>query len=271
MTAPQRIEKFYVDIAALNVLSSRTLSVPEMLAGGEHAPSLKYASETWLLPVPKIVGNDQALHNQLLRCHACVNELIAGRLSRLRDLTATRTPARCQVPVAGAIGAVVAPVSCDAHELLRFDAHLRRLEAVVDVFVAQWTMRVRRWTYEMPEAEYRREANALFETVVRFKESLQSVERQLQSGGRALERYLGRLNAQQPQQLLPPPQPPPLAPWTPAALARRRPTALWLMARRVDLAHSLNELAKSAAICGGVWFLFGVGAYFSSYINDRLS
>lgn len=243
-----------------------------MLAGGEHAPSFKYSSETWLLPVPKIVGDNQALHNQLLRCHACVNDLIAGRLSRLRHLMA-RSPVRCHT----AAGAVGATASCDAHELLRFDAHVRRLENVVDAFVAQWTLRVRRWTYEMPEAEYVREANALFETVVRFKESLQSVERQLQSSGRALERYLGRVNAQQPQQALPPPQPPPLlgSAWTPVTLSlvRRRPTAtaLWLMARRADLVARVNELAKSAAIFGGVWLLFGVGAYFGSYMNDRLS
>lgn len=248
------------------------------MAGGEHAPSFKYSSETWLLPVPKIVGDDQALHNQLLRCHACVNELIAGRLSRLRDLMAGRLPVHCQVPAAGAVGTVGTTAACDAHELLKFDAHLRHLEAIVDAFVAQWTVRMRRWTYEMPEAEYQREANDLFEMVIRFKESLQSIERQLQSGSRAFDRYLGRLNAQQPQQLLPPPQPPPLGPlfggpWIRVALARRQPmaAALWLMASRVSLARHLNEFAKSAAIFGSVWFLFGVGAYFGSFINDRLS
>lgn len=244
-----------------------------MLAGGEHAPSLKYSPETWLLPVPKIVGDDQALHSQLLRCHGCVNDLIAGRLSRLRRLVA-RSPASCQVAALGADGA------CDAHELLRFDALVRRLECVVETFVAQWTARVRRWTYAMPAAEYAREAHALFETVVRFKESLQSVERQLRGGGRALERHAGERPSGAPVALRRPPAPVPLAAalapllagaWSSVALRTAPPTALRWLAQWRRPGGRVPELAKSAAIFGGVWLLFGVGAYFGSCVNDRFS
>lgn len=210
-----------------------------MLASGEHPSLLKCLPEVWLLPVPKIVGNNNVLHNKLIQCHSYMNDLISGRLLYLRDLLN-----RCR------------SLPCfDAHDACICDIKIQDLENVVHSFIIKWSQRIECWSYEMVDEDYVREVNALFEDVADFKETLKGVEKYVQSINRIVEqhfRQLGTAELSVPEEI--------------HNSQFQSPSGYLSWA-----SNTFRECFESAAIFSGVWALFGLGAYFGLCLRNRCS
>lgn len=209
-----------------------------MLACGEHTFVWRRVSNPWLLPVPKIVGENNILHSQLIECHNYVKELISDRLTRCRDLLS-----RCRT------------LPCfDARDALEADSQIQHLENVIDMFVTKWSIRVRRWSYSMGEDKYAKEVHQLFDDVTAFKESVLKIEAFVQSLNSTVERYVR--SGYVPNEV---------------SLYEELFTE-WMSAACEYLSlvsHNMREYLKTAVLFGGVWIIFAIGCWAGLYVKKK--
>lgn len=201
-----------------------------MLACGEHTFVWRRVSNPWLLPVPRIIGQNSALHRQLIECHGYAKDLVSKRSLRCRDELR-----RCRVS------------PCfDAHAVQEADAQIRRLESAVDEFVTKWSTRVRRWSLNMAEEEYANEARQLLEEAAAFKEIVLKIESYAQSVNSLIERYVRSGYVPEDVSLYEEF----LAGWLPAAC--RHLTAI---------GQGLRAHLRHAALFGALWTVFAAGCW----------
>lgn len=209
-----------------------------MLPCGEHTFVWRRVSNPWLLPVPKIIGENDVLHRQLIECHGYAKDLVSKRSMRCRDHLK-----RCR------------SLPCfDASVVLQADLQIQRLENAVDTFVTQWSTRVRSWSHVMSEEEYANEVYRLIDDVASFKETVLKIENYAQSVRGVADRYVRSGYVPDDVSLYEEF----FAGWVPAACAY----FLWL-------GRSVREYLKHAALFGAIWTIFAVGWLVGVYLRNN--